>query len=128
MDARTEITNVAAAQWTSIMIDELDLPSTECDQMILLAATYGPAIDHREELIMSDTRTPAVRTGDTAAIFYGQTPKNVPGRVVKVVTSRTGRIRRIGITPEGTDIVAWFAPVPDHEGFASVGGTTVAYV
>jgi hypothetical protein len=75
---------------------------------------------------MSDTRTPAVRTGDSAVIMYDTT--GMHGRVVKVITSRTGNLRRVGITPEGTDVVAWFAPAPDMAGLPSVGGHTVAYV
>lgn len=77
---------------------------------------------------MSDTRTPAVRTGDLAVIFYGQTSENISGTVAKIVTTRTGNVRRVGITPDGTDVIAWFAPAPDHVGLVSVGGATVAYV
>jgi hypothetical protein len=75
---------------------------------------------------MSDTRTPAVRTGDAATIFYDQSAMR--GTVVKIVKSRTGNLRRVGITPEGTDVVAWFAPSPDSYGLPSVGGETVAYI
>jgi len=67
-----------------------------------------------------------IRTGDTAVIFYGDDGV-LPGEIVKIIKSRTGNIRRVGITPEGTDIVAWFAPVPDMHGLVSVGGSTVAY-
>jgi hypothetical protein len=45
--AATEITNFAAAQWTAILIDDTDKPRTERDELILLSATYGPAITER---------------------------------------------------------------------------------
>lgn len=77
---------------------------------------------------MSDTRTATIRTGDVAAIFYGRTSQNVSGRVVKVLTTRTGKLRRVGIMPDGADVVAWFSPAPDTVGLVSVGGATVAYV
>lgn len=76
---------------------------------------------------MSDTRTPAVRTGDVAWITYGD-ERWMTGTVTKVLTSRSGNLRRVGIVPEGTDVVAWFAPAPDWGGLVSVGGATVAYV
>jgi hypothetical protein len=69
-----------------------------------------------------------IHTGDTAVIFYGETERGMAGTVAKIVTSRTGNLRRVGITPEGTDVVAWFTPVPDMNGLVSVGGYTVAYV
>lgn len=75
---------------------------------------------------MSDTRTPAFRTGDAATIFYADAAMR--GTVAKIVKSRTGNLRRVGITPEGTQVVAWFAPAPDVQGLVSVGGHTVAYV
>lgn len=82
---------------------------------------------------MSDTRTATVRTGDSAIITYGDTDA-VAGKVAKIVTSRTGNLRRVGITPDGTDVVAWFAPdstdpMGDILGrLVSVGGSTVAYL
>ena len=76
---------------------------------------------------MSDTRTPAVRTGDVAWITYGDS-RWTTGAVSKVITTRTGNLRRVGITPDGTDVIAWFAPAPDASGLVSVGGFTVAYV
>lgn len=45
MDAHTEITNFAAALWTVELIDDSDLPREERDIRILLAASYGPAIN-----------------------------------------------------------------------------------
>jgi hypothetical protein len=75
---------------------------------------------------MSNTHTTPVRDGDAAVIFYGD--ESTAGRVVKVVASRSGAIRRVGIVPDGTDVVAWFSPAPDTEGLVSVGGSTVAYV
>ncbi len=75
---------------------------------------------------MSDTRTPRFHTGDSATIFYGEA--TMRGTVAKVVKSRTGNLRRVGITPEGTNVVAWFTPVDDEYGYVSVGGSTVAYI
>ena len=75
---------------------------------------------------MSDTRIPRFRTGDSATIFYGEAAMR--GTVVKIITSRTGNLRRVGIAPEGAEIIAWFAPVDDEYGLVSVGGSTVAYI
>jgi hypothetical protein len=76
---------------------------------------------------MSDTRIPAVRTDDVAWITYGD-DRWMTGVVTKIVTTRTGNLRRVGITPDGTDVIAWFSPAPDASGLVSVGGHTVAYV
>lgn len=76
---------------------------------------------------MSDTRTRNVRTGAGAVILYGD-DQALPGTVSRVVTTRTGNLRRVGIIPDGTNVVAWFTPAPDMEGLVSVGGSTVAYV
>jgi hypothetical protein len=76
---------------------------------------------------MSDTHTPQFRTGDAATIFYGE-EQAIRGTVVKILTSRTGNVRRVGIAPEGAEIVAWFTPVDYQYGLVSVGGSTVAYV
>jgi hypothetical protein len=69
-----------------------------------------------------------IRTGDSAVIFYGD--DELPGTVAKIVTSRTGNLRRVGITPDGTNVVAWFTPAlgTSTPPLVSVGGSTVAYV
>ena len=77
---------------------------------------------------MSDNETGVIRTGDEAVIFYGDDNDGMAGRVAKVLRTRTGALRRVGITPDGTDVVAWFSPSPDFEGLVSVGGATVAYI
>jgi hypothetical protein len=70
-----------------------------------------------------------IHTGDCAVIFMSdESGENMAGTVTKIVTSRTGKLRRVGITPDGTDVVAWFSPVPWRAGLVSVGSTTVAYV
>lgn len=80
---------------------------------------------------MSNTHTATVRDGDSAVIFYGDgtTVPAMHGTVARVLRTRTGVVRRVGITPQGADVIAWFAPDPDGtEGFVSIGGSTVAYV
>jgi hypothetical protein len=70
-----------------------------------------------------------IRTGDSAVIFYGD--DEMPGTVSRIITSRTGNLRRVGITPDGTDVVAWFTPSAGYAStppLLSVGGETVAYV
>jgi hypothetical protein len=74
------------------------------------------------------TMDTTIRTGDVVVIFYDA--DSLPGTVSKIVKSRTGNVRRIGITPDGADIVVWFTPVPkmfDGTYLTSVGGSTVAY-
>jgi hypothetical protein len=74
------------------------------------------------------TMDTTIRTGDVVVIFYDA--DSLPGTVCKIVKSRTGNVRRVGIAPDGADIVAWFIPVPDmFDGacLVSVGGSTVAY-
>lgn len=73
--------------------------------------------------------TGMIRTGDEAVIFYGDTDfPPVSGRVARVLRTRSGALRMVGISPDGADCVAWFSPAPDFEGLVSVGGATVAYV
>lgn len=40
--AETEIINFAASQWTMIIVDDLELSRSDRDQLIILAASYGP--------------------------------------------------------------------------------------
>lgn len=48
MDAHTEITNVAAAQWTLELIDDVPtLTDADRGEIIRNLAAYGPAITER---------------------------------------------------------------------------------
>ncbi len=87
------------------------------------ATRYG-----REGLITMLGTEGMIRTNDEAVIYYGDTDDMMVGRVVRVLRTRSGTLRRVGITPEGTDVVAWFSPAPGFEGLVSVGGATVAYL
>lgn len=63
----------------------------------------------------------------SAVITYGDTAA-LAGTVKTIKRNADKSVRLVGITPDGTDHVAWFAPAPDFAGFVSVGGSTVAYV
>lgn len=65
--------------------------------------------------------------GDNAVIFYGMGGPSMRGTIAAVKTNADKSVRLVGITPEGTNHVAWFAPSPEMYGLLSVGGSTVAY-
>lgn len=44
-DTEREIINFAAACWTAELIAQTDKSKSEQDQLIILAASYGPAIN-----------------------------------------------------------------------------------
>jgi hypothetical protein len=68
-----------------------------------------------------------ITTGDTAKILYDGSA--MFGRVEKINRNADKSIRTVGIVPEGTDHVAWFAPHPRWaDMLTSVGGATLAYV
>jgi hypothetical protein len=69
----------------------------------------------------------AIVEGDSAVMFYG--PEGVMRcTVAHVAFNADGSVRRVGVTPDGTDCVAWFYPVPDYSGMWNATNTVSLYV